>query len=263
MKKAITLGGIFFAFVIAIGGLFIMQGMIHKRGDVLLSESGNIKAAPIVDDAEGNADDLELTPLSQMEIIQILHSLESNETEQPHEPMQGQISMENAIEQAKEWTNHFYTQYLDEETTDTLNYIKINSKLCIKQNSEIVGNSSEVINSYWTVILETDEIRTEIVMNAVTAQIFCATVTSSSVEYDFSKIDLELLLEDYISSFNINQSKTCHEMGGYVYREIEEKELYAIAKTGSIIVANKNGNQNGYELKNDLTLYLSTELPKK
>lgn len=263
MKKVITLGGIFLAFVIAIGGLFIMQGMIHERGDALLSESGSVKAAPIVDDADRNTDDAEPTTLSQMEIIQILHSLESKETEQPHEPMQGQISMENAIEQAKEWTNHFYTQYLDEETTDTLNYIKINSKLCIKQNSEIVGNSSEVLNSYWTVILETDEIRTEIVMNAVTAQVFRATVTSSSAAYDFSKIDLERLLEDYISSFHINQSKIGNEIGGYVYREIEEKELYAITKTGSIIAANKDGNKNGYEFKNDLTLYLSTELPQK
>lgn len=263
MKKVITLGGIFLAFVIAIGGLFVMRGMIYKRGDILLSENGSVKAAPSVDDAKGNTGDVEQTTLSQVEIIQVLHSLESNETEQPHGIMQGQISMENAINQAKEWTNNFFAVHLAEKPTDTLNYIKINSKLCIKQNSKIVGNSSEVRNSYWTVILETDKIRTEIVMNALTAQVFRATASSSSAAYDFSKIDVDRLLEDYISSFHINQSEISYEIGGYVYREIEENELYSVTKTGSIIVANKDGNKNGYEFENDLTLYLTTELPSK
>lgn len=263
MKKIITLGAIILAFVIAIGGLFIMREMVLKNGDILLSEAGSVKAAPMAGDVNENVDAMEHPPLSKMEIIQILHSMESNEAEQPHEPMQGQISMEDAIEQAKEWTNNFYGQYLAEETADTLNYIKINPKLCIKQNSEITGNGSEVLNSYWTVLLETDKIRTEIVMNAVTAQVFRAKATATSAAYDFSGIDVDRLLDDYIASFHINSNNTDIELEGYVYREIEEKELYAITKTESIMVANKDGHNNGYVFENDLTLYLSTDLPKK
>lgn len=260
-KKVITIGGIFLAFVIAVGGLFVMQGMIQKKSDVLLSETGSIKATLPAEETGENTDNLEKAALSESELIQVLKSMENGTEEQPHEPTQGQISMEQAIKQSKEWADDFYLKYLTEDDSGTLDYIKVSPKLCMKQDDEITVNGSEVLYSYWTVALETDKFEMKIVMNAVTSQVLRATVSSPFETKDFSEIDVSQLLDDYISYFGLKKDELEGEIRGYVYREIEGQELYAITKTESILVANKGGSNSGYEYKNDLTLYLSTRLP--
>ncbi len=254
-----TVSGIFLGFVIAISGLFLLQNMIQTKGNFLLSQTGSVIAIPLKDE-DGETDVVAQKTLSETELLQVLQSMESNQEEQPHEPMQGQITMEEAIEDAKIWLDNFCTQYLGEESPV---FIKVSPKLCIRQKEKIIDSSSTMINSYWTVALETDEINAEIVINAVTTQVLSVSLSSSNATKDFSKLNVEQLLNDYISFSHLNKIGAIKMTGGYMYKKVTDGGIYAVIKTGSIIAMNKEGSQNGYEYENDLVLYLSTELPGK
>lgn len=263
MKKneLITVGGVFLAFMIAVVGFFVMQSMIQIKSKNLLSESGNVKLTPYEMESIEGEDSVKRSALTEQEILEVLQSIESNEKVQPHEPMKGQISMEIAIDKAREWTDDFYTQYLTEDNSDLLEYTQISPKLCVKQNSNSASNGSEVLNSFWTVIIETDKIRVELIMNAVTAQVLQATVTSFRSSSDLSQFNVEQLLDNYIASFGLQKSVSSGIVNGYVYKEIEGKQLFAIAKMASIVVS--NGGTDNTEFKFDLSMYLSTELPSE
>ncbi|MDR0293761.1 MAG: hypothetical protein LBH95_06375 [Oscillospiraceae bacterium] len=181
-RNIYTAIGVALSFLIAIGGWTLTNALIDRKSDVLLSVTGithnNIYVPPDEPDEDAPAPEL-----SGEEIAAVLRNWENTAIEQFHEPFAGQLTMEQAIEQAKACLASFDGQgvnlafMLDAD-------MAISPYLC--QN--LPGGMAFLvpIYSYWTVILYGSDTVVTMKLNAVTGQVWQMRVSRLAAESQFT-----------------------------------------------------------------------------
>jgi len=240
---AVNVLGILLAFGVAFGGVFLVQEGLARETAGLLQEGGEV-LVPVRSEASEASGvpgaDCEEAPkkLTEEELLAAVGGLKGTEESYPHEPLQGQLSMAQAIEGGREWLEDFFLPHL-EMSGDVLRECRINCYLWTRQvYSGTGGQVEDGLISYWTVGLDGQELDAGLVLNAVSGQVLEASVTvRSPVEYQ-ARDSMAALLLDYAESFGTTEDYVIiDERSGNMYQGIGDSGLTAVLKIGEIVVA--------------------------
>lgn len=252
-RNLYTAMGITLSFIIAVGGWVLTSTLIDRKSDTLLSATGSIHVnTPPVSPKDTNDDD-ETPPhrrtLSESQIYKVLQSWEAEIGERPHEPVDGQLSMEQAIDIGKTGLSYFYEQGII--PAELLEYDKTNAYLCEKQPR---GQENYTINpyySYWSITFSGENKRVTLVINAMTGQIWEAAISGAGIA------ETEKALDAFISYLDFGDGDSYITDGTISIKSYSDGMLYAIARryTSTTTSVGEEG------LEGFMRIYLSTQAP--
>lgn len=200
----LNLLGILSAFVIAFGGLFLVQSSLAMEEKSFMSGGGLVELhqAVTVETAEG--EDISVPrPLTEEELMQVIKALERGGEIRPHEPGQDQLSMIEAIECGRTWMEDFLMPHLGLSDSILQGY-KVSCYLWMPETEEAVAEERSWL-SCWTISFSNQNLETRLILNAVSGQVLDASVSSAlPVEYQ-DREHLMTFLEDYAFSFGMTE----------------------------------------------------------
>jgi len=245
-----TAMGIALSFIIAVGGWVLTSTLIDRKSDTLLSATGSIQVnTPPVSPIDTNDDD-ETPPhrptLSESEMVKVLQNWEAVIGERPHEPVDGQLNMEQAIDAGKAGLSYFHEQGII--PAELLKFDKTNAYLCEKQPR---GQENYTLNpnySYWTITFSGENRRATLVINAMTGQIWEAAFSGAGIA------ETEKALEAFTSYLDLGEGGSYISDGTISMKSYSDGMLYAIARS---YTATTTVGEDG--LEGFLSMHLSTQ----
>ena len=209
-QKLYTVMGIALSFTIAIGGWGLTSMLLDKKSDALLSAVGithiDMAASP-QPAGQGGASTLEILreqpQLTEAEIANVLLNWESSGNEWAHEPMAGQLSMEQIIEIGKAGLIYFYEQGVISTELPPYEYDKITAYLCQNLPRVPEVQTLDPMYSYWTVSFAGESISANLTINALTGQIWRANISHNSPIVNYSDMDVGIIAESAIDAFTL------------------------------------------------------------
>lgn len=169
------------AAIFLFSGMVCMPMLLDKRESDLLSESGKvIVESPVrawqedgtkienVNDFDGKR---YMLTMDQLETA--VSSWNNRTGETLHNPVGGQISMEEAIEAGKKWLTDMGIVQSEEEY---LNY-SVSATLSVGNQKELSGVQLEPYYSFWTVRIQGQSKNSILYLNAVTGRVCKAEIT--------------------------------------------------------------------------------------
>ena len=199
--------GIVLSFSIAIGGWALTSMLIDNKSDALMSMTGyvTVNPPPITTPSQTDDDPADGLPaewprLTEVEMARILINWESTGHERPHEPMEGQLNMEQAIDAADACLAEWGKTGLLPVEWET--YESVRASLC--QNlPEGRRDMLDPVYSYWIISLANQDTRTVLTINAVTGQIWKASLSFAQMRVPLKEVDIEHALNTFMSQFDM------------------------------------------------------------
>ncbi|MDR1130907.1 MAG: hypothetical protein LBL15_00620 [Oscillospiraceae bacterium] len=271
-QNVLTILGIALSFVIAIGGWAVTSMLIDLKSDALLSAGGltPVYAPAATSSGHTKLDDNpnimgedisgERSIFSAIEISRILSNWESRANEQPHEPMEGQITMEQAIAIGQKGLSYFYDQGII--PAQLLEYSKTDAYLCQRQPSGGAGKMLSPDYSYWGLSFSGENGSVRFSINAMTGQIWKADLGINSSETVLTeavkKIKAEQMLDVFTAYLGLTGSGSYSTDGLTASESFADGMLYAVARSISLnSISEGEINTNRYSM----AVYLSAHSP--
>lgn len=222
---------LFLAFIFVLGSIVGMNGLLQFREKQLLTESGKVIVESPVrawygresNDENENFHN-EKNMLTEEQIADVIRSWNSRETEQIHNPVEGQISMETAIQIGEKWIAEIGASEGNEQGTDMLPY-SVKAILGVGEQKGDTGKQLEPYYSFWTVEFSNQSRKIVMHVNAVTGKVWRAKV---------------ILYDDFSGNMQYEDLLLFVEMAGFTDYNAEA------------IVVNKDGTQAMLEMENSL-----------
>lgn len=244
-----NLPGIAAALAIAFGAVMLVQRqLISERLELL--EGGGAVALPaqnLQTDAEKleeaeSAEEGAGREMTREELMRALEFLESPGEIYPHEPRPGQLSMDRAVQCAREWMRDFLLPQLGIAADDGGEGTEYRAACFLWTREESGGDTEDPLLSYWTVSLLGQEIGGMLVLNAATGQVMDAVIDCTApVEYQEDS-DMTRILEEYMDSFAMGKEDYSRltETGGYgrkLSRGYGEDEISVSISISTVAIA--------------------------
>ena len=207
-KRGIYTGlGIAASFAIAVGGWALTNWLIENRSAALMSQTGyeTVNPPPVATPAldEDSTEDYpppERPLLTEAEIARVLLNWESVGREWPHEPIEGQLGMEEAIGAADDCL----AEWGEAGVVAWGTYENARAYLCQNLPEDWRGRDIlDPVYSYWVVSLSAENIRATLTINAVTGQIWKASLSLMQTRASFGKVDIENVLNTFIAPLDL------------------------------------------------------------
>lgn len=247
--------GILFSVGIALGGLFLVWNMLKESKEAMLSQSGEAEVANLFPQVSVSRQEKKV--LTKSELFHAVKSMESDKEEYPHEPVEGQLSMEQAIERGKEWVEELCSRYLGAEVLIPEKYNKITASLCIKEEEGGMGEDS-YLYSYWRITLTGEYMEAKLLLNAVTGLAFDTAISSKLPEISFEQAKAEEFLAAYVEDFGFEGEEVTDRKDSVVSMRLGQENLYAAAQIAGIMVGRTDMDENEYDSTTIFHLYLTT-----
>jgi hypothetical protein len=260
MNKAYkyTLLTVFLAVIFIFGSMTGMKLIFQIRERQLLTESGRIvmdtpvRSWQTVDNKEGEEENAvvekETYTLTTEQMEEVINGWNQRTGVTVHSPVNGQISMEDAIEMAQQWLAEMGMN--DKEQEKDTDVTSMNAVLGVAAQEILEGVQLEPYYSIWTVQIQSDSIKAEIYINAVTGKVWGAEIT---------------LYEEMMEKWHNNRLQTFVELAGLQVADenlnaidsgetrteiaIKESRLYAQEQSYSMLIAFKDSyKQLDYQL---------------
>lgn len=264
----INLLGILCALAIAFSGLFLVQGRLIGEQDKFLAGGGLVELPQIeTAGAVEVGDTLGLNQLAEEELLQLVYSLEQKGEIRPHEPLQEQLTMIQAMDCGVVWLEEFFLPHFG--LYDFLSGEYRTS--CYLWAPETAGQDIEASPwlSCWTVSISNRNIDATLTLSAVSGQVLDASVSCSApVSYQDGD-SLMTLLGDYAFSFDLEEDYTLICSGETDsgekklpwYQSIGKEGIYAAIQADNIVVSVADSDTNSlYQEFFNVHLYLCSEL---
>lgn len=182
-KHKYTFVSLIFSAFFIFGSMAAMNYILRIREAKLLTESGRVEVESPVRAWE-NWQDNEESPVNEdigsegyiLNIQQIESAIECwNDRTNIilHDPVAGQISMEEAIKAGETWLSQMKIQ----EEMDAVSY-SVNAELGVSGRIDDVGEKLDAYYSFWTVHYSSQSMRAILSINAVTGKVWGAEITS-------------------------------------------------------------------------------------
>lgn len=184
LSLTVVFGGWFAARELLIRG---QEEFLDKSGQVSLRSSG---AAFLAE--QDDAGEEEVEEAYEETIREILTVWENAGSELPHEPKDGQIEMEQAIEAGKAWITDLAQQRMIPEELAGCEFDKTSAKLCAR---EAQGYVDESMLSYWSVQYIKRDITISLIIHAVYGEVWRADITMNDREEAAGNFTVEELLK--------------------------------------------------------------------
>lgn len=256
----VNLLGMASALGIAFGSVFLVQAKLDKEAEILLGGEGMIEIPAQSYEIETQGVSAEETGerklLAAEELVQVINNLDSETAEvYAHEPLQGQLSILQALECGRVWLEEFFLPHLGESVSGEY---ETSCHLWAMREEGAAEENRNLQFSYWTVTFNNEDIAASLTLNAVTGQVLDAHVSCFfPVEYSENGA-LMPLLEDYTDSFGLGKEYSYLIVGKDqkpedgkwgMYQFLEGGELFSVVQaenyalsyvTGSTIVVQQN-----------------------
>lgn len=256
MNKRIVFSGIMNLSVIlfAFAGMFITNGLMERKEAQLLAEKGSIEMESpnmsLYNDKNLENENYE-TVLTPEQIADTLNQWKnpSNET-RPHEPIEGQLPMEQAINKGEIWIRSMKEAgEFTAQDSSVFHEVTAALEIHVKQEESIL--ELEPYYSYWRVQFTNEQLRICLYMNAVTGQVWEADI----VIYDVSKVHMEgddsASLTEFAKLAGIDNKKIVNKVDGEKDTALyfENCNFYVEKKYDSNKISEYGGNSYGYIMK--------------
>lgn len=227
-----------FAFVIVsmVGMKFILQ----EREKQLLTESGEmVMEAPVRawqewEDQEDKNSSGEKYSLTAKQVKDAMESWDNRKGVTLHNSIEGQISMEKAIEAGEEWLAEMEAEENAQEIDMGMNFVR--ATLGVGEQKRDSGIPLEPYYSFWTVQFSSQDIEAVLYINAVTGRVWSAELTL------FEKFPEEMPYEKlhmFVEMTGLKQSNSTVEIDEEKKQAVltmEDGLLYAQMDYSSIVI---------------------------
>lgn len=240
-RTAQILGLVIFTGIFVLGNVLCAHGMFGKIEDRLLTETGtmHLTAPEVFGSQDGwNGSVQSEDALSQEQLADILTYWKHGTVKVLHEPMTGQLSLEEAIRVGQErLLQYMFQQGSLPQLTQSL-FLGQDGQLAVDATvamlffrSEEEGSMDAMIPYYgcWSVSFSNSSGRIQLIMNAVTGQVWTATFTLYADAVD----ELPAISQESITAFAVMAGIDEAEKGNYVltgedaFLYFEGSEIYA------------------------------------
>lgn len=218
--------GILAGCLIIFAGYWVMQKMLEKRQDTLLSQNGSLSTSS-EDQADTGEEEESRSPLTRDELSDILFRNLLAVDIVPHEPYGWQMSMQEAMEIGQTWVESFCTAYDFPEENSTLKFEEMSAQLCTGEmgagdyvNEAVLDQQEqweiaredlgdqlpESMYGYWNISFSGNGVSVRLQINAVSGQVLQANIETEIYDTDkyFNAMEnlpeMRILL-NYVDSF--------------------------------------------------------------
>ncbi len=178
-----SLLGLCMSLTIVLGGWSFTREMLRYKEEQLFSKQGqilmeipHITIEPMEEMEEAA---FEKKTLSEEMMAEILFIWESGGIEEYHEPMPGQMNMEQAIEAGQAWIQNMEKEGVLSTELSGKEFARIQARLC---SVRAAASIEKALISYWTVIYVTDDVEVVLKIHAWTGQVWEAHISAEEQE---------------------------------------------------------------------------------
>lgn len=173
-----TLLTVFLALIFAVGSMAGMKFILEEREKQILSESGTVvMEAPVRAWQESKTDENEGCTLTVNQIGNAIDNWNNRRWELIHSPVEGQCSMEQAIEEGKGWLASMKKSgMVEEETALESEIYSVSADLKLGKQGGQTWGQMEPYYSFWTVQLTNHQMSATVYVNAVTGKVWGAEI---------------------------------------------------------------------------------------
>ncbi len=241
------------SFAVVFGGWFLTKEMLDRNEAEILARKGQISveiAEVNVNENNPVAENFEGEDLNEDEIAEVLAVWNAGGREVFHEPMAGQMNMEQAINAGRDWIalladNNIIPDYLSECRFDDTGAV-----LCTLDSNVLLEKS---FISYWKITYVKDDVKIVLTIHALSGQVWDADIFMNEDKMLFGTYSDEEILAIAFPFLTSGDAEIIVEKST-IYKKIsEEGKVYATLKRESILV-NKEEPKARLLLSLDLTI---------
>lgn len=251
--KVYTLLVFCLSFTVVFGGWFLTKELLHSKEEEILSAKGQVVLESTKADGEENnpAVQEEFVPqaLSEEQMAEVLTVWEAGGREILHEPMTGQMNMEQAIAAGREWIDMLSeNRVLPTEVTE-YPFRDTSAVLCTLDSSLPLEES---LISYWKVTYAEGDVEIALMIHARSGQVWNANISMNEDKMLYGTCSDEEILAIAFPFLTSENAVTISE-NPTLCKVSEEGTVYATLKRDNILVKKE-------EPKARLLLNLTTDI---
>lgn len=188
-----------FSLVFALGGWLLTNGLIERQHAALMHTVHTVEISePSVPEQSAAP---EPVTLSIKEMADIVNLWNSNHTEHYHDPVEGQLTMEDAIMAAKDGLSYFCESGALPKEILADDFTETSAFLYAMGDDRGTADVLAPAYSYWSIILNNRDVSIKLTLNAYTGRIWMANICSYSPEIvfdDVKMLDVINMFETYL-----------------------------------------------------------------
>lgn len=224
------------SFTVVIGGWFLTKGMLNSKETETLDVKGQVFVDVSEADKTGSdttvQGDFEGEVLSEETMAEVLAVWEAGGREVYHEPMAGQMNMEQAIKAGRDWINTLTENNILPVDLLECSFESINAVLCTLDSQASLERS---LISYWTVTYKENDMEIILRIHAASGQVWKADISMSEDKMLYGTCsDEELLAIAFPFLTGDNTEVAIDE--DTAYKICERGKVYATLKRDSVVV---------------------------
>jgi len=241
-QRILTAIAVVFSLLIVFGGWLLTNELLDRQHLSLVNtvHSVSVKEPP---EAELGAVPTKVT-LSTREIANILKVWQSSQRQHYHDPYDGQLTMEEAINAANSGVSYFCEngalpkEILASDFTQTSAFLY--DVQVTRQAPAGVSPAPDPAYSFWSVSLSNRDVAVNLTLNAQTGRIWLADISSSSQGVDFNGQKALDVLKQYEAYLGLSGGGGLRSDEAYASKSYDNNQI-------GIIVNKRAGKSGHYE----------------
>ena len=257
-SRILSVAGILAGCLVVFAGYWVMQQMLNRRQEVLLSRSGSLQTAEeelTDDDREEEA----RVKLTAEELTDVLFRACYVMDQVPHEPYGRQMTMQEAIEIGQSWVEGFCEAYAFPGRDMVFQFEEVSALLCtwemgddaylrqmivrdetlseIRSWNQVVAEDrgdqlAESMYGYWRISFSGTGITVNLQIHAVSGQILQAYLETDTYLAEMEALPFERILTEYAASFELpGREEPVWEDGGLLGKEGQGDVRFILERT--------------------------------
>lgn len=235
----LTILGVVFSLIIAFFGWMLTNMLLDRQDIELLASTGSI-SVPIGQNNEAKTGltitGAKLDKNSIISMSEILNNWDNSRGyTRPHEPVEGQLNMEQALAMAEAGVSYFGTQGIFHEELLQDEFTQISASLCVNQpraiQAAVLSPVAELSPeySYWEISLGNEKINVNLRINAVTGMIWDIEIYSIKEEIQLTSFNAIEMLDVYTEYLGLEGEDSVRYNEGFATKGFLGNVLQATA----------------------------------
>ena len=254
-SRILSVAGILAGCLVVFAGYWVMQQMLNRRQEVLLSRSGSLQTAE-EELTDENREEEARVKLTAEELTDVLFRACYVMDQVPHEPYGRQMTMQEAIEIGQSWVEGFCEAYAFPGRDMVFQFEEVSAQLCtwemgddaylrqmivrdetlseIRSWNQVVAEDrgdqlAESMYGYWRISFSGTGITVNLQIHAVSGQAYLETDTYLA---EMEALPFERILTEYAASFELpGREEPVWEDGGLLGKEGQGDVRFILERT--------------------------------